>query len=273
MPIMRRVVLAVCLVVVTAAAAGCADPGTRPGGSPTTAATWGNFELEVAGVTSGPGARSVTITVRAPTGCRRNLAVTNTTEENGNVFANVVGDVLDPPPPAGCPSPDGPTTTTLTAKQAIGNRPLVLNQQAWALRNGTYRTCDQNLGCHPPADHCDPVWVRAAVRGLDVSRHSQGDVAGCDAHWLVMTVPDDPAACGAEARPGCTSTTAVRRYFLSWTGTGWEVVATTTDGGCTAVLKAAPAFPRKLCSAAGATKPLTTSGAPIPPSSGAPPGG
>ncbi len=272
MPIMRRIVIGLCLLAAVALGAGCAGPGTRPGDPSSRAATWGNFALQVSGVASGPGPRAVTVTVRPPTGCWRNLAVTNTTEENGTIFASVAADVLEPVPRTGCPSSAGTTTTTLTSKQPIGNRPLVLNQQAWALRDGTYRTCDENLGCHPPADHCDPVWVRGTVRGLDVSRHSQGDVSSCDAHWLVMTVPDEPSACGAEARPGCTSTTTVRRYFLRWTGTGWLVVVATTGGGCDAVLKAAPAFPRKLCAGAAPTTPLTTSGPPVP-SSGAPLGG
>ena len=103
MPIMPRIVVGLCLLAVALLGAGCAEPGARPGGTPSTAPTWGNFALEVAGVVPGPGARSVTITVRPPTGCSRNLAVTNATEENGNIYANVVARSLTtsgPPLPA-----------------------------------------------------------------------------------------------------------------------------------------------------------------------------
>jgi hypothetical protein len=86
-----------------------------------------------------------------------------------------------------------------------------------------------------------------------------------------MTVPDDPAACGAEVRPGCAVNTAVRRYFLQNEPAGWLIVARTTSGGCDAVLKAAPGFPRKLCAGLAPTSRFITSAPALP--SGAPVGG
>jgi hypothetical protein len=262
MPIMRRIVAGLCLAILAALGAGCSTPGARPEAGPPGAATWTNYAADVISVTPGPGARTVTIAVKRPDGCSRNLSVTNVSEERGYIYAGVGIDLFRSvsAPPGGCPS-SVPPRVTLSTDKPIGARPVVLNQKAWVLGKSGYQRCDEKLGCNPPHDHCDPVWTRAAVRGLDVSEHSQGDVEACDSRWLVMTVPDDPAACSAAGRPGCNSTTAVRRYFLSWTPAGWQTLARTSDGGCDAVLKAAPAFPRKLCSGGRPTTRLNSTGA------------
>jgi hypothetical protein len=271
---MRRIAGSLCLL--TAAVLGvasCADPGTRPGVSPSASATWVTYEAEVSGVTPGPGAEAVTIHVKALAGrdgCSRNVRVGYHEEENGVIFANIEQDSADSATVGACPTFE-PAEVTLTSKEAIGNRPLTLNQQAWALKNGTYTRCDENLGCDPPTDRCDPTWTRAAVRGMDVSRHSQGTVEACDGNWLIMTVPDDPAACGAEARPGCEVNTAVRRYFLQNKPAGWSIITQTTSGGCDVVLTAAPTFPRKLCADLKPTGRFIRSTPPLP--SGARPGG
>jgi hypothetical protein len=44
---------------------------------------------------------------------------------------------------------------------------------------------------------------------------------------------------------------------MRWTPTGWGTLVRTTGGGCDAVLKAAPTFPRNLCSAAKRTEGAT----------------
>jgi hypothetical protein len=256
MPIMRRIAVLMCLLTVAVPGAGaCAAPGTTQAGTwttpddtPSAAATWAMYAAEVSGVKAGPGAKPVTVQVEAPTGpdCFRNVRVSNPEEENGVIFADIVEDLAPSAAIGDCPAGQ-PSEVKLTSQEPIGNRPLSLNHEAWALKNGTYSRCDDNKGCNPPKDHCDPTWTRAAVRALDVSSHSQGTVEACDGSWLVMTVPDDPALCGAEARAGCDATTTVRRYFLKNEPSGWATVARTTSGGCDAVLKAAPTFPHKLC--------------------------
>jgi hypothetical protein len=250
----------------------CAGPGARPETS-ASASDWGTFQADVTGVTPGPGAQTVTLHVNALAGrdgCSRNVRIGYRAEENGVIYANIVQDSAAAEQRGGCPT-FAPTEVRLSSTKPIGDRPLSLNQQLWGLRNGTYARCDENLGCHPPADRCDPTWTRAAVRGMDVSRHSQGTVEACDGNWLIMTVPDDPVACGAEARAGCEVNTAVRRYFLRNAPAGWSVVAQTTSGGCDVVRKAVPAFPRKLCTGLEPTSRFVSSAPALP--SSAPPGG
>ncbi|MFF0318453.1 hypothetical protein ACFYPH_27915 [Micromonospora sp. NPDC005252] len=261
---MRRLATVLCLL--TAAVPGvaaCAAPQTRPGDG---SAVWGTYEAEVSGVTPGPGDRAVTVHVKALAGrdgCSRNVQVGHHEEENGVIFANIVQESAESDTFGACPT-FAPAEVTLTSAEPIGDRPLSLNQKTWALKNGAYTRCDENLGCNPPKDRCDPTWTRAAVRGMDVSRHSQGHVEACDGTWLVMTVADDPTSCGAEPRPGCEVNTAVRRYFLRNEPAGWSIVARTTSGGCDAVREAAPAFPRNLCANLEPTARLVTV-APTPP--------
>jgi hypothetical protein len=249
MPIMRRIIAVVCLLTASViGVAACADPRTTPAGTASTPATWATYVAEVSAVTPGPGANAVTVHVKPPTGpdCWRDIRVGQTTEENGVIFANVVEDLASSAAVGTCPM-TSPAEVKLTSPKPIGNRTITLNHKAWTLNNGAYSRCDENRGCNPSKDHCDSTWIRATVRGLDVSSHSQGTVESCDSNWLVMTVPDDPAACGVSARAGCDTNSSVRRYFLQNKPDGWATVARTSDGGCDAVLKAEPAFPRKRC--------------------------
>jgi hypothetical protein len=274
MPVMRRYTALCCLTTAALVLAACAGPGARPEGTPSATSAWlVGTQAQVTRVTPGPGAKTVTVHVKAlagPEGCSRNVRIGYREEENGVIFANVVQDSAPSGTVGGCPTGE-PAQVELTSRTPIGNRPLTLNQETWTLRNGTYGRCDENLGCNPPKDRCDPTWTRAAVRGMDVSRHSQGTVEACDEHWLIMTVPDDPAACGAEVRPGCQVDTAVRRYFLRSEPAGWVIIARGSSGGCDAVLKAAPEFPRDLCAGLAPTGRFITSAPALP--SGAPVGG
>ncbi|MFB9414258.1 hypothetical protein [Dactylosporangium matsuzakiense] len=243
------------VLVAVLGVAGCAAPGSgigehgpgRVGADPSP--SWSTGQAEVGAVRPGPGANSVTVQVQALAGredCSRDVRVTNLEEEREVIFASLVQDSYWSGIVGACPT-STTVEVTITSPRPIGQRQLTINQQAWMLRDGRYNRCSENLGCDPPADRCDPTWTQAAVRGLDVSRHSTGTVEHCDGTWLVMTVPDDPAACGAEARAGCSVDTAVWRYFLRSEPAGWVVVARTGAGGCDDVLKAAPAFPRQLC--------------------------
>ncbi|GAA0451652.1 hypothetical protein [Actinoplanes campanulatus] len=269
---MRRIVSGLCLLAV--ALTGCARPGASPQEAPSgTPAQWSTYAATVTGVTSGPGARTVTVHVAAPAGpdgCSRNVRVAGTQEENGTVFVSVTMESMLSSVHGACPGTT-PAAVTVTSATPFGTRVVTVNQQPWALHGGVYQQCDTELGCHPSGDHCDATWTRAAVRGLDVSRHSQGTVESCDANWLVMTVPDDPAACGAEVRPGCEVNTAIRRYFLRAAGDGWSLVARTEAAGCAAIRAADASFPRARCADLPAPGRFVTSAPPLP--SDAPPGG
>lgn len=270
LPIMPRFATGLCAAtVVMFAMAACAGTGTNPQSTPSASGTETSFAAEVSGVTPGPGAKAVTVHVKPITGngCAGAIRVGYHTEESGIIHANIEQDWSTA---SGC-SASPQRQVTLTSKEPIGNRPLTLNQKAWALKNGTYETCDEQLGCNPPKDRCDSVWTRAVVSGMDVSRHSQGTVESCDGKWLIMTVPDDPTACGAEVRAGCEVNTGIKRYFLQNAPAGWALLTQTTSGGCADVLKVAPKFPRKLCSGLEPTGRFVTSAPALP--SNAPPGG
>ncbi len=231
-------------------------PGTpRQPTTPAGPARWTTYEAEVTGVRRGPDPRTLLVDVVLIAGhpeCARNPRVDQYTEENTIIHANVVFESARAQVVGGCPE-KAAAVATLTAPQPIGERIVVLNQQAWAPEGSGYRRCDPELGCHPPADHCDPAWIRAAISELDVPRHSYWNTEHCDAGWLIVTVDVNSSACGAGGRPGCSAPPAVTRYFLRF-DTRWRVVAGTTAAGCAAVLRAEPSFPRNLCERLPATR-------------------
>ncbi|WP_213456896.1 hypothetical protein [Rhizomonospora bruguierae] len=244
---MRRVITAVvCLV----ALAGCARPGeVPPPAGP--GDDWGLFQADVTAVRASVNPRELVLTVAllaSADGCSRDPRIGYLAEENNRVHANVVQESRLSGVVGACPT-HTPGEVTLTAREPIGDRIVVLNERPWK-RDGTgYHACDETFGCDPmPADHCDPAWISVAVQGMDVSRHSTGSVEACDGGWLVMRVPWDPVPCGAEPGPGCTPSVSVRRYFLRWGGPrGWAVIASTTQAGCATVRGVEPDFPGKLC--------------------------
>ncbi|MCW3840647.1 hypothetical protein ONA70_11110 [Micromonospora yasonensis] len=243
---MRRLATALlCL----AALVGCAMPGAAP--SSTEDTSWGTVQADVTAVRVSDDPRLLVLTLALlgdADGCSRNPRIGYFVEENNRIYANVVQDSRLTGVVGACPT-HTPGEVTLTAPGPIGSRLVVLNQEPWKRDGESYRRCDPTFGCDPmPADHCARAWIDVAVRGMDVSRHSVGSPESCDGTWLVMTVPFDPVPCGAEARPGCTPSVNVRRYFLRWSGPqGWATIAGSTEAGCGSVLTVEPAFPRKLC--------------------------
>ncbi|MEV6848558.1 hypothetical protein [Actinoplanes sp. NPDC051411] len=241
---MNRLPSVLCaLTVAVLGMAGCAGSSPKPASDappvPVTA------PVQVKGVSAGPGAESVTVSVTAQTGasgCSADARIDGREETGKVVYATVVQDTTG----TGCPS-FAPAKVVLTAEKPLGNRLLSINQQVWVRRNGAYTLCGSGKKCEVPPGHCDPDLAQDVVAHMDVSRHSRGNVESCDGTWMVMTVPDDPDACGVGGRPGCQSNARVRRYFLRYEGDGWATVARTAAGGCDDVLKAAPTFPRSEC--------------------------
>jgi len=225
-------------------------PGSPlPKPTPTGPPEWSTSGADVTGVRRGPDARTLLVDVDLPAGhpdCARNPRTDQYTEENGLIYANVIFDSARSGVVGGCPT-RAADVATLTAPEPVGDRVVVLNQQAWAPAGGGYRRCDADLGCHPPADHCDQTWILAAVKNLDAPRNSHRNVEVCDARgWLVLTLDLNSTACGAAPRPGCSAPPAVTRYFLKFADR-WGLITQTTTGGCTAVQATEPAFPRELC--------------------------
>jgi hypothetical protein len=225
-------------------AAGAMQPTSEP------SAVWTEYSAEVTGVRRGSNDRTALIDIAVPAGrpdCARDPRITNYTEENGRVYANVVVSSAGAAIVGACPRPDRtPAVVTLTAPGPLGDRALVLNQEAWTPDGDGYRRCDRTLGCDPPRDPCDPRLLSAVRDGMDVPRNSAYTVEHCDPRWLVMSIDVNSTACGAGGRPGCSAPPSVRRYFLRYDGR-WTVIASTTDAGCAGVLPHEPAFPRDVC--------------------------
>jgi len=243
------------LVVSLVLLAGCARPGTAPLSGSSTAvpdsASWTTYAIDVTGVESTADPLVLTLDVSATAGrdgCSQNLRTDHYSEVNGTVHIDVLEDSRLEQVFGACPTMT-PGKVALRTPTPVGDKILVTNQVAWRVQDGRWQRCNTAFACEsPPPDHCDDRWVRLAVSGLDVSRHSQGSVESCDATWLVMTVPDDPALCGAGGRPGCDATTTTRRYFMRFQGTaGWVEAAVTQTAGCVAIKAVAADFPTDRC--------------------------
>ncbi|MBU2666789.1 hypothetical protein KOI35_25085 [Actinoplanes bogorensis] len=253
---MRRNLTAVLLVF--GLVAGCASPGMRPVGDgaarttppppPTPTVAKAPVQLDVTAVHRTKDPKTVLLTVSrlaGAEGCSSNPQIGYHTAENNMIYANVVQDSPRSDEVGVCVG-HTPGEVRLTWADPIGDRVLVLNQEAWRpLGDYAYEKCSKTLGCDPPpSDHCDPFWVQVTVQAMDVSRHSTGHQEACAEPWMVMTVPDDPAVCGAEPRDGCDATTNTWRYFLKWNNAGWQTLARGAGAGCAGAPKE---FPRKLC--------------------------
>ncbi|MEE6257590.1 RAD23 family protein [Plantactinospora sonchi] len=230
---------------------GVVAPPATPSGPP----TWSTIQADVTAVRPGPDPRTLLLDVDLPAGhpeCARDPRITYYTEEPGpdrqpdRIHANVVVDSARSGMTGGCPS-RVTGEVRLRAPKPIGDRLVVLNYEAWARQGAAYRRCDSTVGCTPPADHCDPTWVIAAVQGLDVPRNSARNTERCDGAWLVLTLDTNSTVCGAGGRPGCEAPPSVHRYFLHWQEGGWRTVTRTQDPGCGDVLARRPEFPRSLC--------------------------
>jgi hypothetical protein len=136
---------------------------------------------------------------------------------------------------------------------SLGDRVLVFNASspAWGPKGDRYERCDEVLGCKPPADHCDPVWVDQAVYQLDVPvKRIRGvrDVRGCDGNWLVVDVNPAVGDCPpAEGADPCTIPARVTRWFMRFGMARWEQVTGTKQNGCAPIQAVRPEFPDVLC--------------------------
>lgn len=220
---------------------------STPGPTPTEP-EWTTYQAEVTGVRPDTDPHRALIDVTVPAGdplCARNPTTSYYTEENNLIYANVVVESARASVVGGCPT-RAAAVVTLTSPEPLGDRILVLNRQAWAPAGDTYRRCDPDLGCTPPANRCERTWIDAARNILDVPRNSTFHIEHCDQNWLVLTVDVNSTACGAAPRPGCTAPPKIYRYFLRF-DERWTLLNQTTTGGCAAVQAVEPAFPTAIC--------------------------
>jgi hypothetical protein len=228
-------------VLVAAGAAGAVVLASGNGGLPgakaavsaptTVGAQWRSFRAEVTGIRPGPDAFSLFVRVSLPgtdPGCVREPRIEQVIEAKTDIRADVVYSTR--PTPAGC---EGKVATELrlTTTGPIADRTVILNADignAWHKLGAGWGHCDSQGACVPPADHCDPAWIGAAVSATGAE--SSGTTRACAPDWLVIDLP--------------TGRTAYR-----WGGAGWTSFAQVKAAGCAEIRAADPKFPAALCKA------------------------
>ncbi|MET9001147.1 hypothetical protein [Amycolatopsis sp. Hca4] len=234
-----RPILAVVGVLVAVAAVACEVPGaTVAAPAPTTiGAQWRSFRADVTGIRPGADDHSLFVQVALPgkdPGCVREPRIEQVVEAKTDVRADVVYSTR---PAAGGCQDKVPAELRLTTTDPIADRTVILNADtgnAWHKLGAGWGHCDRQGSCAPPADHCDPAWIGAAVSAA--AAESPGTTRACDPAWLVVDFPP------RQADP--PSRTAFR-----WSDAGWTSFAQAKSGGCTEIRAAEPKFPVALCRA------------------------
>jgi hypothetical protein len=248
------VVAALCGIAVLV---GTAD-GPEPA-APAAPATWATLAAEVVGVRRADD-HAVVIVASLPAGradCAKDLRIEMLQEREPDqpdvVYANVVFSSAASATVGACPDRHA-AEVVMRVADPLGERTLMLNSvmRMWAPTRGPgYRQCDEVLGCHPPTDHCDPLWIDHTVLGMDVAVkrvRSVRDVLACDGTWLVLDLNRAAGNCPpAEGAPSCDIPPSTNRVFLRFERDRWESVAGGQEAGCAPVRPELPAFPEKLC--------------------------
>ncbi len=250
------VVVTAGVAVVVALVVVVSSHGSGSGSPPTTdTPAWTTFAAEVVGVRRGD-ERTAIVEVELPAGradCARDLRVEMVEDQLPDrptvIYANIVFSSAGTGVAGACPD-RAPAEVTLPVSQPLGDRELLFNSTApaWSPDGARYRTCDEILGCQPPADHCDRAWIDTALYSMDLPVKRTGavsNVVACDGTWLVLELNRGAGNCPPD-QP-CASTAETRRLFLYFGQYGWDTVASTRDAGCAAVHAERPDFPAALC--------------------------
>jgi hypothetical protein len=250
-------VLAAVLVVTLLSGRHGQDPAGADRVSTDGMPAFGTVAATVVGVRQGD-AHTAIVEVDLPDGhpdCARDLRVEQVQDQLPDrpttVYANVVytaGTAVDATAD-GCPE-HRRAEVPLRVTDPLGDRQLLFNSMgpAWSPDGARYRTCDEILGCQPPADHCDRAWIDNALYYMDLPVNRTGavsNVVACDGTWLVLELNRGAGNCPPD-QP-CASTAETRRLFLYFGQYGWDTVASTRDAGCAAVHIERPDFPAALC--------------------------
>jgi hypothetical protein len=200
-------------------------PVTTPAPSPVLAPP-AERSAWVTDIRPGPDDHSAVLHVNLPTcAVEPHAQVTETTDR---IDAGVLFRTKDGP---GCEQ--APADFPLKTTAPIGKRPVIVNAgEAWGLASGGWKNCDQNLGCAPPADHCDPAWVAQAE--FSAEAEFPGTTRACDQNWLIHDLQRH-------------SGQAANRVAYRWAGNGWASFASAKGGGCGEILAVDPTFPTALC--------------------------
>ncbi|MGV9363206.1 hypothetical protein [Amycolatopsis sp. NPDC003731] len=230
---LRRPILAVVGVLVAVGTAACGVPGaTAAAPAPTTiGAEWRSFRADVTGIRPGSDDHSLFVQVALPgkdPGCVREPRIEQVVEAKTDIRADVVYSTR---PAAGGCQDKVPAEVPLTTADPIADRTVILNADtgnAWHKLGAGWGHCDRQGACAPPADHCDPAWIGAAVSAAGAA--GPGTTRACDPSWLVVDLE------GA-------------RSAFRWSDAGWTSFAQAHSAGCAEILAAAPKFPVALCKA------------------------
>ncbi|MDQ7805320.1 hypothetical protein Q5425_16355 [Amycolatopsis sp. A133] len=227
---------AVVAVVVTA---GGGVPGATAAAPPPTTmgAEWRSFRADVTGIRPGSDNHSLFVQVALPgkdPGCVREPRIEQVVEAKTDIRADVVYSTR---PAAGGCQDKVPAELRLTTSGPIADRTVILNADtgnAWHKLGAGWGHCDRQGACAPPADHCDPAWIGAAVSAAGAE--SPGTTRACDPGWLVLDLL-------------VRQTEPPSRTAFRWGGTGWTSFAQTRSAGCAEITAAEPKFPVALCKA------------------------
>ncbi len=225
------VVLAVVLT------AGGGVPGaTAAAPAPTTmGAEWRSFRADVTGIRAGPDPNSLFVQVALPgkdPGCVREPRIEQLVEAKTDIRADVVYSTR---PAAGGCQDKVPAELRLSTSAPVADRTVILNADAanaWHKLGAGWGHCDRQGTCAPPADHCDPAWIGAAVSA--VGAESPGTTRVCDPGWLVVDLL-------------LRQTEPPSRSVFRWSDGGWTAFARVKSAGCAEIQAAEPKFPVALC--------------------------
>ncbi|MET8852972.1 hypothetical protein [Amycolatopsis sp. NPDC004625] len=225
---------AVAAVVLTAGGAVPGATAAAPG--PTTiGAEWRSFRADVTGIRPGPDEHSLFVQVALPgkdPGCVREPRIEQLVEAKTDIRADVVYSTR---PAAGGCQDKVPAELRLTTTGPVADRTVILNSDtgnAWHKLGAGWGHCDRQGTCAPPADHCDPAWIGAAVTAAGAE--SAGTTRACDPAWLLVDLL-------------VRQTEPPSRTAFRWSDAGWTSFAQTRAAGCADILAADRKFPVALC--------------------------
>jgi hypothetical protein len=225
---------AVLAVVLTA---GGGVPGAKAAapGPTTMGVEWRSFRADVTGIRPGPEETSLFVQVALPgkdPGCVREPRIEQVVETKTDVRADVVYSTR---PAAGGCQDKVPAELLLATATPVADRTVILNGDngnAWHKLGAGWGHCAPQGTCAPPADHCDPAWIGAAVSATGAE--SAGTTRVCDPAWLILDLlvhQTDPPA----------------RAVFRWSDAGWTSFAQVKSAGCPEIRAAEPKFPVALC--------------------------
>jgi hypothetical protein len=183
-------------------------------------------------------------------GCWRNPSATLGTDEGWTDHVARVDLLIESrlsQTSGACPERE-PAQAAVTLPGALGSRDVVVNSFDSYTRDGqSLHKCGEN-GCHPAPTGCTPASYEQAMRAADSPRHTYRTERGCDGSWLVLDLSTNAGpVCDDPSNPACVRDVRTTRWFFRAATAGWQVIAATRSGGCTAVREAEPAFPETLC--------------------------